>query len=167
MNAGHGRSRGLVAALTLVIALAACAPTPQETETATSVAPSVRDASASPGERVGASPSAEAVAFPIAAFADISEGSVPDDLAAEFQAALEEMAGDGGMSATVMSPDGTWSGAAGKADGVRKVTVDDQFGGPGNWNAGAKRGHFDHTVIAISFQEINIAVVREKTWPLF
>ncbi|HXJ66540.1 MAG TPA: serine hydrolase domain-containing protein [Actinomycetota bacterium] len=111
-----------------MIALSACAPTPQETETATSVAPSVRDASASPGERVEASPSAEADAFPIAAFADISEGSVPDDLAAEFQAALEEMAGDGGMSATVMSPDGTWSGAAGKADGVRKVTVDDQFG---------------------------------------
>jgi D-alanyl-D-alanine carboxypeptidase len=31
------------------------------------------------------------------------------------------------MAATVMSADGTWSGATGKADGVRDVTVDDQF----------------------------------------
>lgn len=37
------------------------------------------------------------------------------------------MAGDGGMTATVMSPDGTWSGAAGTADGVRGMRVDDQF----------------------------------------
>lgn len=32
------------------------------------------------------------------------------------------------MSGTVMSADGTWSGAVGKADGVRDVRVDDQFG---------------------------------------
>jgi D-alanyl-D-alanine carboxypeptidase len=31
------------------------------------------------------------------------------------------------MAATVMSADGTWSGAAGTADGVRDVRVDDQF----------------------------------------
>ena len=31
------------------------------------------------------------------------------------------------MAATVMSPDGTWSGAVGKADRVRDVRVDDQF----------------------------------------
>ena len=31
------------------------------------------------------------------------------------------------MAATVMTADGTWSGAAGKADGVRDVRVDDQF----------------------------------------
>jgi CubicO group peptidase (beta-lactamase class C family) len=37
------------------------------------------------------------------------------------------MAGGAGMSATLVSADGTWSGAAGKADGVRDVTVDDQF----------------------------------------
>lgn len=38
---------------------------------------------------------------------------------AEFQEALNEMAGGGGMTSTVMSADSTWSGAAGKADGVR------------------------------------------------
>jgi CubicO group peptidase (beta-lactamase class C family) len=37
------------------------------------------------------------------------------------------MAGAGGMAATVMTADGTWSGAVGKADAVRDVGVDDQF----------------------------------------
>lgn len=32
------------------------------------------------------------------------------------------------MSATVMTADGTWSGATGSADGVRDVQVDSQFG---------------------------------------
>jgi D-alanyl-D-alanine carboxypeptidase len=68
-----------------------------------------------------------AEAFPTAAFADISEDPVSDQVAAEFQAALKDMAGGAGMAATVMSPDGTWSGATGKADGVRDVRVDDQF----------------------------------------
>jgi D-alanyl-D-alanine carboxypeptidase len=53
---------------------------------------------------------------------------VSDEAAAEFQAALSDMAGGGGMAATVMSPEGTWSGTAGKADGVRDVRIDDQFG---------------------------------------
>src|SRR5262245_29222949 len=120
---------GRCLAFALVAALAACATTPGETETVTPIAPSSASAaSASPSEPVEASPSAEAVEFPIQAFADISEDPVPDELAAEFAAALKEMAGDGGMAATVMSPDGTWSGAAGTADGVRKVTVRDQFG---------------------------------------
>ena len=33
-----------------------------------------------------------------------------------------------GMSATVMTANGTWSGATGSADGVRDVRVDSQFG---------------------------------------
>ena len=37
------------------------------------------------------------------------------------------VAGAGGASATIMSAHGTWSGATGKADGVRDVTVNDQF----------------------------------------
>jgi len=73
-------------------------------------------------------PSEPAVAFPIEAFADISEDPVSRKAAAEFEAALSDMAGGGGMAATVMSTEGTWSGAAGKADGVRDVRVDDQFG---------------------------------------
>jgi CubicO group peptidase (beta-lactamase class C family) len=111
---------GPVSALALVVALAGCAPAPERTETAASVEPSVPNAAS-------ASPSEPAVSFPTAAFADIREDPVSEQVAAEFQAALSDMAGKGGMSATVMSPDGTWSGAAGKADGVRDVRVDDQF----------------------------------------
>ena len=38
------------------------------------------------------------------------------------------MAGDGGVAATVMTADGTWSGAAGTADGVQDMQPDSQFG---------------------------------------
>ena len=65
--------------------------------------------------------------FPTAAFADVREGPVAEEAADEFQAILNDMAGGGGIAATVMSADGTWSGAAGKADGVRDVRVNDQF----------------------------------------
>ena len=67
--------------------------------------------------------------FPVAAFAAISEDPVTEELAAELQAALAEhdVADGGGMSATVMTAEGTWSGTTGKADGVRDLQVDDQF----------------------------------------
>src|SRR5688572_17801349 len=68
-----------------------------------------------------------AAAFPTAAFAAITEDPVPADLAAELQSILEDGAGPAGVSATVMSAHGTWSGATGKADDVRDVTVNDQF----------------------------------------
>ncbi len=73
------------------------------------------------------SPSEPAEPFPTAAFTDISEDPVSEKTAAKFQVALGDMAGRSGMAATVMSPDGTWSGAVGKADGVRDVRVNDQF----------------------------------------
>jgi D-alanyl-D-alanine carboxypeptidase len=104
--------RGRVLGLAVLVALAGCAPTPKGTDT-----PSV--AQASPSER--------REAFPTAAFADISEDPVSEEAAAQFQAILDDMAGGGGMAATVMTADGTWSGATGKADGVRDVRVDDQF----------------------------------------
>ena len=52
-----------------------------------------------------------------------------EELAAELQAALalHDVADGGGMSATVMTAEGTWSGTTGKADGVRDLQVDDQF----------------------------------------
>ena len=51
------------------------------------------------------------------------------ELAAKLQAALalHDVADGGGMSATVMTAEGTWSGTTGKADGVRDLQVDDQF----------------------------------------
>ena len=111
---------GRVVILVLMVTLAGCAPTSSSTETADSTEPSVP--SVAP-----ASPSEPSATFPTAAFADISEEPVSEEVAAEFQAALSEMAGRSGMAATVMSPDGTWSGAVGKADGVRDVRIDDQF----------------------------------------
>jgi D-alanyl-D-alanine carboxypeptidase len=109
-----------VLALALLVALAGCAPTPDSTETKASVEPSESGIASS-------SPSEQAPAFPTEAFADISGDPVSERSAAEFQAILEDMAGGAGMAATVMSPDGTWSGATGKANGVRDVRVDDQF----------------------------------------
>jgi D-alanyl-D-alanine carboxypeptidase len=116
MRTHHDR----VLALALVVALAGCAPTPGTTDTTASVEPSA--ASASPSQRAGA--------FPTAAFADIREDPVSEEAAAEFQAILSEAAGGaggGGMTATVMSANGTWSGAVGTADGVRDMRPDDQL----------------------------------------
>jgi CubicO group peptidase (beta-lactamase class C family) len=120
MRTHNGRAVALsLFALAVVAALTGCAA-PDGTETAGSDEPSVSDVAS-------ASPSEPAESFPTAAFADISEDPVSEELAEEFQAALPEMAGKGGMTATVMSPEGTWSGVTGKADGVRDVRVDDQF----------------------------------------
>jgi D-alanyl-D-alanine carboxypeptidase len=66
--------------------------------------------------------------FPTEAFTDVGEGGVSKNVAAQFQAALNDMAAGGGMAATVMTAKGTWSGAAGKADGVHDVMVESQFG---------------------------------------
>ena len=80
------------------------------------------------GDRLATpSPTSTAAPFPTEAFATITEAPVPADLAAELQSILEDLAGGAGASATVMSAQGTWSGATGKADGVREVTVNDQF----------------------------------------
>jgi D-alanyl-D-alanine carboxypeptidase len=118
---GRLRSHRRRFAIALVVTLAGCTTTASGgSDTTASVEPSV-----APGTSV--SPSEAAEAFPIEAFSDISEDRVSEEMTAEFQAVLDDMAGRAGVSATVMSADGTWSGAAGKADGVRDVTVDDQF----------------------------------------
>lgn len=74
-------------------------------------------------------PTEQAADFPIATFAAISEDPVADEVAAQLQAALalHDVTGGGGMSATVMTAEGTWSGTTGTADGVRDLQVDDQL----------------------------------------
>ena len=110
---------GCILTWVLAVALAGCAPTDGK-ETAGRVDPSERsDAPASPW--VSGEP------FPTAAFTDISEDPVSAEAAAEFEATLRERSGKGGMTATVRSPDGTWSGAVGKANRVRDVGINDQF----------------------------------------
>jgi D-alanyl-D-alanine carboxypeptidase len=52
---------------------------------------------------------------------------VSKEAAAEFQAILSGAAGGRGMTATVMTADGSWSGAVGSADGTRDMSPDDQL----------------------------------------
>jgi D-alanyl-D-alanine carboxypeptidase len=72
-------------------------------------------------------PTEEPKGFPTAVFASLMETPVPKEMAAQLQEVLEDMAIDGGLTATAMTPEGTWSGASGSADGVRDLQVDDQF----------------------------------------
>ena len=98
-------------------------PTPSVAPSPTETTAAVATATAKPAPTATRTPKP----FPSEAFAAISSDPVSSETAAKFQAALEAMAGDGGMTATVMTADGTWSGAIGKADGVRDMRVDDQF----------------------------------------
>ena len=109
------RSHGRRFALAAIVTLAACAPTQRGTETAASIESSVtryrpRRASRPRRSRSRRSPASTTTRY--------------QREAADLQAILNDIADEPGVSATVMSADGTWSGAVGKADGVRDVTVD-------------------------------------------
>ena len=119
--------RRRVMSFAVVVVLAGCAPIPDGSETAPSSESSVASAAA-PSRPASATPGEESDAFPTGDFAAISEVPVPGDVAARFLAVLDAMAAGGGIAATVMTPDGTWSGAAGTADGVHDIEPDSQFG---------------------------------------
>jgi CubicO group peptidase (beta-lactamase class C family) len=125
MRTRHGRRLALAAVLTL----GACTSAREADVPAPSVPVSSPSGATAPGDAPTPTGS-EGSAFPTEAFADISEDPVSEQEAAEFQAILTDMAAfnGAGISATVMSTDGTWSGATGSADGVRDVRVDSQFG---------------------------------------
>jgi D-alanyl-D-alanine carboxypeptidase len=88
------------------------ATTPSATTTAASVQPSVAP-----------------TPFPTAAFAALNDNPLPGDVAAKFQTALASLdsTAGGGVASTVTTPDGTWSGAVGTADGVHDLQPDSQF----------------------------------------
>jgi D-alanyl-D-alanine carboxypeptidase len=65
--------------------------------------------------------------FPTAVFADLREEPLSDESAADLQEVLDDAAGPVGMTATLMTPEGSWSGAAGTADGARAMTPADQL----------------------------------------
>lgn len=111
---------GRILIMAVVVALGACTSTASDTGTAVSVEPS-----AAPVASVSASPAAEP--FPIEVFGAISQDRVSRTTAAELQKTLDETGDGAGISVTVMSAAGTWSGTTGKADGVRDLRVDDQF----------------------------------------
>jgi D-alanyl-D-alanine carboxypeptidase len=114
--AGCGSSGSTASPSPATTPSSATTPSPATTPRPTSVAALVQ-------------PSVAPAAFPTAAFAALSDDPVPADLAAKFQAALASLdaAGGGGIAATVMTADGTWSGASGKADGIHDVRPDSQF----------------------------------------
>ena len=99
------------------------AATPSAIDTAVSVRPTV-----SPTVRPTPAATARPTSFPTGAFAALSDQPAPASVAEKFQAALADMADGGGITAAVMTPDGTWSGGFGTADGVHDVSVDSQFG---------------------------------------
>lgn len=134
------RTRSVIV-VTLVLALAACGsdaspPSTTSTTAATSTPSSIETTApveSAVAQPASTEPTEQTAAFPIASFAAIREDRMTTESAAEFQAALNELAerddiaSEGGLTATVMTAAGTWSGAAGKADGVRDLRVDDQF----------------------------------------
>ena len=94
---------GNVGVVTLVLVLAAaCGSTPGGIDT---IAP----AGSTMAPPASTEPTEHAAAFPVTAFAAISEDPVTDEVAAKFQAALalHDVTGGGGMSATVMTAEGT------------------------------------------------------------
>jgi D-alanyl-D-alanine carboxypeptidase len=107
-----------------------------DARTAVSVEPSASTVGSTSTTRPGATSTTEPAtpsttqpdaSFPAALFAAISVDPVSEKVAEQFSAILNDMAEGSGVAATVMSADGTWSGAAGKADGVQDVEVDSQF----------------------------------------
>jgi D-alanyl-D-alanine carboxypeptidase len=103
-------------AVSLVVLLTACT---------SSTSPDAVGTTSAPRELTAAEP------FPVTAFADISADPVPKERAEQFEAALAVMSerfNGLAMSATVLSPSGTWSGAVGRADDRRAAGIDDQFG---------------------------------------
>lgn len=73
------------------------------------------------------SPSDQPIRFSTDAFADLREEPVDAATAALLQRALDAAAGGDGVTATVMTADGTWTGAAGTADGVEPMSPDAQM----------------------------------------
>jgi hypothetical protein len=100
----------------LVVTLAGCSPA--TTEGPASVEPSEAPVAS-------ASPSQSAESFPIDVFAGLGDEPVSDALAAELQEVLEESANGDGLTAAVISPQGTWNGATGLAAGHRPMVPND------------------------------------------
>jgi D-alanyl-D-alanine carboxypeptidase len=122
----------------LVVALAGCAPTtPSGSETASSAEPSAPPVAA-------ASPSGTAETFPTEVFAGLGDEPVSDALAAELQEVLDRSANGDGVTATVISPAGTWSGATGFAAGHRQMVPNDQM----------SIAHITQTVVAAQVMQL-------------
>ncbi len=70
---------------------------------------------------------AQSAGFSTAVFAGLREEPLSDESTADLHEVLNDAASVDGMTATLMTPKGSWSGAAGTADGVRAMSPADQF----------------------------------------
>ena len=138
MNEPTGvRRLGLLLLATVLAGCATAAPagTPSPAATAgpatiaTSTGPSSA-ASPRPSATTGATATdtpRPAWHFPVDAFAALATEPVSRELAFLLQETLDRSAGGDGVAATVISPDGTWSGAAGMATPDREMDPRDQM----------------------------------------
>jgi D-alanyl-D-alanine carboxypeptidase len=102
--------------LVLAVALASCASDQASPGPTTSRTPTTTTAVAT-----------ESDGFPTAVFASLGHKPVSDALATELQRVLELSAAGDGLTATVITPEGTWNGATGLAAGDRAMRPDDQM----------------------------------------
>ncbi|WP_183099062.1 serine hydrolase domain-containing protein [Nocardioides pelophilus] len=131
------RTRAVTTVLALGLLLAGCgSPDDEKTSdartTPSATAPSTTQLeSASSSEPPSPSPTASSsgppAPFPTEAFGDLTEQQAPDRLAAALQATLRDAADGYGVTATVMSADGTWTGAVGHAEGKEPMPPDAQM----------------------------------------
>ncbi|WP_332666716.1 serine hydrolase domain-containing protein [Aeromicrobium sp.] len=77
--------------------------------------------------RASSTPQSNSTPFPAESFSGLTERRAPAELAAALQAALVEAAGGHGVTATVMSPEGAWTGAVGRADRQRPMVPNAQM----------------------------------------
>lgn len=111
----------------LALVLMGCAvAAPQGTTLATARAPAVT-VSAPPSVRSTPSAALSRWHFPTELFADLADEAVSDGMAAELQAVLDSLADGHGLTAAVITPQGTWNGATGLAAGDRAMVPDDQM----------------------------------------
>jgi D-alanyl-D-alanine carboxypeptidase len=110
---------------------ATTAPEPTASPVASATPISSATPTAAPTQRSTArptpTPTAEAYVFPTELFGGLSDEPVSDELAAELQEVLERSANGDGLTATLITPQGTWSGATGMATAERAMVPNDQM----------------------------------------
>lgn len=115
----------------LVIVLTACASNEalrlSTTPSTTRAASTTQVSSTTTGSTSTSVLSAESGRFPTAVFAALGDEPVSDELAGELQEVLDASARGDGLTATLITPEGTWSGASGFAAGDRAMSPDDQM----------------------------------------
>src|SRR3954451_7041172 len=106
---------------TLMVTLAACSPAASNgNDTPGSVAASTTPAApALAGETI--------TSFAVDAFAGLDEEPVSEELAGKLQDVLDRSARGDGLTAALISAQGTWTGATGLAAGRRAMVPEDQM----------------------------------------